>query len=533
MATESISVQTSIVEETPQEECSICVESFTTNERKPITCPKCQVIICKKCVQTFLKSISDEPYCMNCKFGWDNSFLFKNINKTFINTELKKAKTLRTFETEKARFPETMAELEQFNEHKKIVNEKDTIIKENELVHEQITKLEQELNILKNQRYMYNQQLDDIHYICENENNPLRVNQYFRNASKKTDTTTVKREFKHPCPAEDCNGIMGRNWTCPVCETHACSKCFENLGKNLNEIEHECKQDNLKSAEEIRKNTRACPKCAVPIFKISGCDQMWCTQCQVGFSWTSGKIVRGNRIHNPHYFQALQAGNINVARNPGDQICGGIPYAHNISSKFRSFSRILINGYYKHKRSYNDYRIMVHKTLPNGGRPIELSPTDLYSFLLYITRIFNHNEYTIIDRLRGQIQTNTDNSDIRMKFITKRISEADFKRNLCTRNTKRYKIHELLQIIELFHTVCTDNIQSIYNIEFKDYEHNAEHIKDVIMNTFIKNIQQIRTYCNEQFDLFHKNNNLTSYYITDLFEIVSSSDKDNRIQKGY
>jgi len=176
---------------------------------------------------------------------------------------------------------------------------------------------------------------------------------------------------------------------------------------------------------------------------------------------------------------------------------------------------------------------MVHKTLPNGGRPIELSPTDLYSFLLYITRIFNHNEYTIIDRLRGQIQTNTDNSDIRMKFITKRISEADFKRNLCTRNTKRYKIHELLQIIELFHTVCTDNIQSIYNIEFKDYEHNAEHIKDVIMNTFIKNIQQIRTYCNEQFDLFHKNNNLTSYYITDLFEIVSSSDKDNRIQKGY
>ena len=109
---------------------------------------------------------------------------------------------------------------------------------------------------------------------------------------------------------------------------------------------------------------------------------------------------------------------------------------------------------------------------------------------------------------------------------------------LCTRNTKHYKTQELLQIIELFHTVCTDNMRSIYNINFKEYETpvivlDGKRICDVIMNTFISNIERIRHYCNEQLHIFHKNNNLTSYYITDLFEIVSSSEKKSRIEVGY
>ena len=531
MATETTQIQVSVEDTPKQEECSICVEPFTTNERKPITCPKCDIIVCKKCVQTFLKTISDEPYCMNCKFGWDNAFLFKNINKTFINSELKKAKTLRTFETEKARFPETMAELEQFNEHKKKVSQYTEICKDKAIVCEKIRELEIQLRALRSKSHEYNKKIYDIQYINENKHNPLKVNQYFRDSSKTKET--VKREFKHPCPAEGCNGIMGKNWTCPVCETHACSKCFENLGKNPEEHDHECKKENLESADEIRKNTRACPTCAVPIYKISGCDQMWCTQCQVAFSWTSGKIIRGNQIHNPHYYQALQAGNINVARNPGDQICGGLPLPHQISNKFRSFSKLLVDGYYQNRAGYNTLDITIKREFIRNGVTTQLHPASLYTVLLYITRKFHHNEDVIINRLRTQIQNNADNSDIRMKYIMKKITEADFKRNLCTRNTKRYKINELLQIIELFHTVCTDNMQSIYNIKAHEYEYDAERIKDLIMNTYIKNIKNIRTYCNEQFDQFHKNNNLSVYFITDLFEIVPSSYKEHRIEEGY
>mgnify|MGYP001494390962 CR=1 FL=1 len=148
------------------------------------------------------------------------------------------------------------------------------------------------------------------------------------------------------------------------------------------------------------------------------------------------------------------------------------------------------------------------------------------------TRNFTHNEYEVVNRLRRNLQNNTDNRDIRMKYITKKITEADFKRNLCTRNTKRYKTNELLQIIELFHTVCTDNMQTICNMKLTDYNNNISYFKED-MYKYISNITKIREYCNEQFDLFHKNNNLVSYFITDLFEIVSSSDKANRIKMGY
>ncbi len=526
MATKTNQIQVSVEETPKQKECSICVQSFTSNERKPICCPKCQIIVCKKCVQTFLKSISDAPYCMNCKFGWDNTFLFKNINKSFINTDLKKAKTQRTFETEKARFTETMAELEQFNEHKKLINHHDEIYNDKQITRSKMKELEDQLRVLRNKYHTYNKQLNKIEYIKANIDNPLGVNEYFREYSKPKET--VKREFKHPCPAEGCNGIMGKNWTCPVCETHACSKCFENIGKNPEKDEHECKKEDLESANEIRKNTRACPTCAVPIFKISGCDQMWCTQCQVAFSWTSGKIIRGNQIHNPHYYQALQAGNINVARNPGDQICGGIPLAHQIDSKFKTFNKIQIDDYYDCIR-----HITTKKDAIKIGISFELDKANLHSFLMYITRIFHHNEDVIINRMRTLIQNNTDNSDIRMKFITKKITESEFKRCLCTRNTKIYKTSELLQIIELFHTVCTDNMRSIYNIQAEEYNFDTVLMKDFIMNTFVKNIQQIREYCNNQFEQFHKNNNLTAYYITDLFEIVKNSDKKSRQEQGY
>ena len=32
---------------------------------------------------------------------------------------------------------------------------------------------------------------------------------------------------------------------------------------------------------------------------------MWCTACNTGFSWRTGRVAEGP-VHNPHYFQWLQ-----------------------------------------------------------------------------------------------------------------------------------------------------------------------------------------------------------------------------------
>ena len=79
--------------------------------------------------------------------------------------------------------------------------------------------------------------------------------------------------------------------------------------------------DTKATAELLSKDTKPCPKCSIPIHKLEGCDQMWCTQCHTGFSWKRGTIE--NRIHNPHYYEWQRQNNGGQApRNPGDFECG-------------------------------------------------------------------------------------------------------------------------------------------------------------------------------------------------------------------
>ena len=62
------------------------------------------------------------------------------------------------------------------------------------------------------------------------------------------------------------------NYKCVICDTMICDKCLV-----INEDEHKCKEDDIKSAELILKDTKPCPSCKTRIYKIDGCDQMWCT----------------------------------------------------------------------------------------------------------------------------------------------------------------------------------------------------------------------------------------------------------------
>jgi hypothetical protein len=133
----------------------------------------------------------------------------------------------------------------------------------------------------------------------------------------------IKREFLMRCPGEGCRGFLSTAYKCGVCEKNTCSECLEMLG----ETEHACKPENVESAKAIKSETRPCPKCAARIFKIDGCDQMWCTVdgCSTAFSWNTGQVVSG-RVHNPHYYEWLRRNGGGAApREVGDIPCGGIP----------------------------------------------------------------------------------------------------------------------------------------------------------------------------------------------------------------
>ena len=102
-------------------------------------------------------------------------------------------------------------------------------------------------------------------------------------------------------------------WTCPECHV------IKGLSRDA---VHTCNENDVATAKLLNSDTKPCPSCRTPIFKIMGCDQMWCTQCHTGFSWRTG-MIQNSHIHNPHYFEwQRQQTDGNILRNQGDIECG-------------------------------------------------------------------------------------------------------------------------------------------------------------------------------------------------------------------
>ena len=237
----------------------------------------------------------------------------------------------------------------------------------------------------------------------------------------------VKREFLMKCPAEDCRGFLSTAYKCGVCEAFTCSDCLEVLGPSK-EVAHTCNKDSVESAKAIKKETRPCPKCAARIFKIDGCDQMWCTVdgCNTAFSWNTGHVVTG-RVHNPHYYEWLRRnGGGTAPREAGDIPCGGMPHAWH-------FTRAVIGTSF-------------HADQKNRILDIHRCVTD-------------------IEERLPQYPARPDllmNKDINVLYLMNRMTEVDWQRNLEHTEAKFNRKKEIGQILQTLVTAAADTLQGIY-----------------------------------------------------------------------
>ena len=148
-------------------------------------------------------------------------------------------------------------------------------------------------------------------------------------AGAATEADTKKEEAKEfimKCPDDGCRGFLSSAYKCGTCSKWSCSKCMAVIGLEKSE-DHVCDKDAVETAKMIKKETKPCPKCGTRIYKIDGCDMMWCVMdgCHTAFSWNTGKITTGT-IHNPHYYEWMRRnGGGQMQRNLTDIPCGGIP----------------------------------------------------------------------------------------------------------------------------------------------------------------------------------------------------------------
>jgi len=298
----------SIVRHTPvpkpskeSQECRVCFDAYNKSTRARVTCQSCGFEACRQCHSTFILDASNTlPNCMECHKEFQREFLVDSFTLKFVSKDWKEHRERVMLQKERALLPtrQPVAEM---------------VKRKNDLNIQCNTILEQ-INALRSQ-----------HYVCTTEKNRLEHRIRVGPAADASLPASQREHaaFVRPCPntAANCRGFLSTQWKCNLCSMWTCKDCHEMKG-DAQDTPHVCNADNLASAKLIDAETRACPKCGARVYKISGCNQMFCTACNdCAFDWVTGRVE--TVIHNPHYYEFQRQLNGGQApRVPGDILCG-------------------------------------------------------------------------------------------------------------------------------------------------------------------------------------------------------------------
>jgi len=360
-----------------------------------------------------------------CGRPWTRRFLNATFSQSFLNNDWRKSREKLTFDRETAQLPASQEVLERRlrmeTVHREITLTRTLIKNAQKFYHAEYKKQKIPYPIMNEPEELRNlrNRLDELQQ-------SLHVRHAGRFVARGAPTATT--HFVRACPSDDCRGFLSKDWKCGLCKVETCSKCH--VIKPVGD-EHTCNPDDVATATLLNKDTKPCPKCHTGIFKIDGCDQMWCTQCHTAFSWKTGDIE--TRIHNPHYFEWQRRTNGGVApRVPGDvppecahdQPLNHYIYRHITGLQLRADMTFL---------SGNIIRDVIH-----------LRETELREFLP------PGNENVFLEN--------------RILFLKKDISKETFVRRVLKESKKREIHAEIHQVLQMFVQAATDIIHQFLTL---------------------------------------------------------------------
>ena len=339
--------------------CAICTESLETNKKIKLIKCFCDFEACMVCYETYILSKNEYAQCMDCHKIFDREFLVDNFSFNFVNKIYKTHKEQFISEKELTYLPIAQLELERvsriekykgiiyelkrdakytnklyliYNEYQIITTKLKYANKKCNITFKSENDYKIDLNIYKNKLenelkiWVY----DFIKTHLYEELNDQELDLYTNNLISGTKLVSIlesrlvsilesrlqsiedKKEiqvkkFIQKCPNNDCRGFLSENMYCELCGITACKRCREikDTGKQSKKkslVSHVCDPSILENINLLKKDSKNCPNCAAIIFRISGCLQMFCTQCHTAFNWKTLEIETGI-IHNPHFFE--------------------------------------------------------------------------------------------------------------------------------------------------------------------------------------------------------------------------------------
>jgi hypothetical protein len=400
------------------ETCNVCC----SEKAYFIKCHYCNEKACRSCYQTYILNETQDK-CMFCSKTWTIEFIQSNFKSSFINNKYKLHKQTIMFEREKALLPQTQLEIEED--------------KKKEKIREQVALLREEQRKIERQIHLLTSSLD--------------------NKEEKKEEKKIVNII--PCSKNNCRGFLNDQSICGICETKHCKKCRIEVPQD--DDEHKCNPDTLETIKMLEKETKPCPKCYTRISKISGCDQMWCTQCKTAFSWTRGTVENGV-IHNPHYWQYLNAQGRDL----------------------EEVNRVHGGGQQPRQNECLTIQDMAQRIEDSRVR-------ELCRKLLHISayEMPKFRTTTYIER----------NRDIRKQYLLGVIDDKKFKRTLHMREKKELYKDEILQILDMLINVARDVTLKFYNDYIANYRNkNKSKTESDSIVKYSKELTKIANYSKDE-----------------------------------
>ena len=228
----------------------------------------------------------------------------------------------------------------------------------------------------------------------------------------------------------------------------------------------------------IAKDSKNCPKCGVCIYRIEGCNQMFCVSCHTAFDWKSLTIINKG-IHNPHYFQWLNRNNPNSTTQQQQTAQQQLDACGN---------RNLVD-YWQIKNRISRFSI-THRS-------------HIQSLWQSVHHIHNY---------RPQLRAN-NNEDLRCKYLTNELTEDKVKALIHQRLRKQRFNQAVCNVIEMLYNATIVIGQNIMTLPEIDLSGRILHSLSKEHSTKMKQFET---------DIINQLTELARYYNQSMYQVHES-----------